>query len=87
MSWTGRRAQALRALTLATYGITCHLCGRPGATTADHVIPRSRGGSDSLANLRPAHLTCNSMRGDMPLEEWFARYPLRALSLAPSRDW
>ena len=50
----------------------CHLCGGPSATTADHVIPRKHGGSNALSNLAPAHLSCNSARGSMTLEEWFA---------------
>ncbi|WP_268746906.1 HNH endonuclease [Tomitella biformata] len=55
----------------------CHLCGKPGATTADHVQPRSLGGGDGLDNLRPAHKACNSSRGNRP-----------AVSAAPpSRDW
>ncbi|QDF17443.1 HNH endonuclease [Gordonia phage Coeur] len=86
--WGGRRAAQLVAQTLATYGVVCHLCGRPGATTADHVIPRSRHGPDALDNLRPAHRLCNQRRGDMPLDEWFRRHPLPdTKTLAPSRDW
>jgi 5-methylcytosine-specific restriction endonuclease McrA len=42
----------------------CWLCGMPGATTVDHVIPRSHGGEDNVENLRPAHLRCNSSRGN-----------------------
>ncbi len=59
---------------LETYGIDCHLCNRPvdmsaprrvgspGWETAlhiDHVIPISKGGQDSLANVRPSHGKCN----------------------------
>jgi len=29
----------------------CWLCGRPGAHSADHVLPASKGGTDDLANL------------------------------------
>ncbi|QFG13053.1 HNH endonuclease [Gordonia phage Schiebs] len=86
--WGGRAAQALTALVLITYGDVCHLCGRPGATTADHLVPRSRGGDDSLGNLRPAHGPCNSARQDMTLAEWFRRHPLTAPDTPPpSRDW
>lgn len=35
----------------------------PGCFTRDHVIPRSRGGTDDIGNLRPAHHRCNSQRG------------------------
>lgn len=85
--WSGRRAQNLRAACLATYGTLCHLCGRPGATSADHVVPRSKGGPDSLENLRPAHRSCNSQRGDMPLSEWRKLHRRRTPLLEPSRKW
>lgn len=67
--WGGRRAARLRAATLDAYGTVCHICGRPGADSADHLIPRSQGGPDTLANLRPAHRSCNSRRGAGVLAE------------------
>ena len=72
--WGGHKSQRLRQLVLETYGSVCHLCGSHGADTADHVVPRSLGGDDSLGNLRPAHMSCNSARRDMPLEEWRKRH-------------
>lgn len=86
MSWGGRQAQALTALTLATYGTTCHLCGRDGARTADHVTPRSKGGTNTLDNLRPAHGRCNSSRGDLTVEAWQAKHQA-VMSVEPSRKW
>ena len=62
--WAGRYAQATTRMVIATYGTVCHICRRPGATSADHVLPRSRGGTDAIGNLRPAHRRCNSRRGD-----------------------
>lgn len=70
--WGGREAQRLTALTLATYGRVCWLCGHDGADSADHVLPRSRGGSNRVENLRPAHHhpctscgeRCNTKRGN-----------------------
>jgi 5-methylcytosine-specific restriction endonuclease McrA len=59
---------------LETYGTDCHICsgpvdlnnarrvGHPGWETGlhiDHVIPISKGGQDSLANVRPSHGQCN----------------------------
>lgn len=41
----------------------CWLCGGDGADTADHVIPRARGGSNAVSNLRPAHASCNYSAG------------------------
>lgn len=52
----------------------CQLCGNPmsraysrdddWSPTLDHIIPRSRGGSDDLGNLRSAHMWCNAARGN-----------------------
>lgn len=43
----------------------CWICLQPGATTVDHIVPVSLGGSPlDPSNLRPAHLTCNSRRGN-----------------------
>lgn len=66
--WGGRRAQEYTELVLATYGTICRLCGLPGADTADHIVPRSKGGElYDLTNGRPAHLSCNSSRGNRDL--------------------
>jgi 5-methylcytosine-specific restriction endonuclease McrA len=87
-TWGGRYAQQLTVATINTHGDRCHLCGTPGADTADHLTPRSQGGDDSPANLRPAHRSCNRARDRMPLPEWFATHPLpRRAPLPPSRDW
>ena len=53
------------------YGRTCHLCGEriAGLVTADHVVPRSLGGTNAYDNLRPAHFGCNLRRGNKPVEE------------------
>jgi 5-methylcytosine-specific restriction endonuclease McrA len=44
-------------------GPRCWLCGRAGADTLDHVVPVAYGGTNTPANLRPAHKSCNSRRG------------------------
>ena len=55
----------------------CHLCNEPVdeqahwndnfAPSLDHLIPRSKGGSDEVENLKTAHRLCNSIRQDAPL--------------------
>lgn len=55
-------------------GWTCQIClestskrwdsSDPWSPTLDHIVPRSRGGSDDPSNLRLAHAWCNSVRGD-----------------------
>lgn len=59
---------------LNTYGTNCHICLEPIDLSAprkcgdegwerglhiDHVYPLSKGGSDSLDNVRPSHGQCN----------------------------
>lgn len=88
-SWENdaRKRAAMIRLVLANKGRTCHLCGLPGATTADHVIPRREGGRHTLENLEPAHQGCNMVRKDMPLAEYRRRHPIRLPTLPPSREW
>jgi len=58
----GAEHQRNRAILLAANDV-CWICGRGGADSADHVIPRVAGGTSDLDNLRPAHTRCNSARG------------------------
>jgi hypothetical protein len=74
----GRRAMAWVAAVLAEHGDTCHLCGHPGADSADHLQTR-QARPDLMyvvANGRPAHhkrpcsvcgLRCNIVRKSKPL--------------------
>ena len=72
----GRASQRLTELVLETYGRACWLrlpgCTRV-ATTKDHVIPHSHGGTDDLDNLRPACKSCNSKRQDRVMHGYGAR--------------
>ena len=79
--WGGNSSVAKRKQVLATYGNICWLCKQPiaGLPSADHVIPRSKGGSDDIENLRPCHLRCNISRGN--------RMPKRRVVLTTSTDW
>lgn len=55
----------------------CHICGDPvnreakngdlDYPTLDHIIPLARGGAHSMANLKPAHAWCNSVKRDVDL--------------------
>lgn len=58
---------------------TCHLCNEPvdreadvnshSAPSLDHLLPRSKGGSDEPTNLATAHRLCNAIRQDKDLEQ------------------
>jgi len=46
--------------------VACHWCGleftEDDPATADHLIPKARGGTNDESNLVPAHRSCNSRR-------------------------
>ncbi|MGK5684777.1 HNH endonuclease [Actinoplanes sp. URMC 104] len=42
----------------------CSICRRAVATTADHIVPLSKGGTNDITNLRPACGRCNYARGN-----------------------
>lgn len=49
----------------------CAYCRRGDvAVFVDHVLPRSRGGSDNIRNLVLACVRCNSSKGSKTLTEW-----------------
>lgn len=66
---SGVAIAAFNRAVFAMYGTSCHLCGGPGANTADHLIPLSERPDLrwDIDNARPAHRSCNSMRKDAPL--------------------
>lgn len=55
----------LRALVFARDGYACLRCGcsKLARLRADHVVPESKGGETSLANLQTLCMTCNSWKG------------------------
>jgi len=69
---------------LALYGAICHICNKdinlslPRKTNIkgwenglhiDHLIPLSKGGSDTLDNVRPSHGLCNLKKHANPLSK------------------
>jgi len=74
--WTEKQA-------LALYGSTCHICNKKIDLNAsrwtgrgnwerglhfDHVVPLSKGGSNTIDNIRPSHGLCNISKGARVLE-------------------
>lgn len=49
----------------------CIYCGMKGDLTLEHILPRSRGGSDDPSNAVWVCRTCNSSKGEKRLYEWF----------------
>jgi 5-methylcytosine-specific restriction protein A len=57
--YAGRPWQLIRKAVLRRDPM-CSECGERPSTTAAHVVPRSKGGSDSLLNLRGLCTSCHS---------------------------
>lgn len=63
-----RRVPVTRRGVLRRDAHRCGYCGR-GATTIDHVMPRSRGGADSWENLVACCLRCNNLKSNRTPQE------------------
>jgi hypothetical protein len=56
-------------------GEECWFCGQhvtADNSSVEHLVPRSQGGPDTLANFVLAHPACNQAAGDMPLGDKIA---------------
>ncbi|MGP3958552.1 RNA-guided endonuclease IscB [Nonomuraea sp. 3N208] len=82
----------VREYLLAKWGRTCAYCGSSGVPlNIDHIRPRSRGGSDRVANLTLACVSCNQAKSNRPIEDFLASKPellakILAQAKAPLRD-
>jgi 5-methylcytosine-specific restriction endonuclease McrA len=76
--WGGREvARARDWLDITGRASTCHLCGERidrwlkyphlRSLSIDHIVPRSKGGTNARSNLAAAHLECNRARSDAEL--------------------
>ena len=55
---------------LRRFNYLCAYCKLNKATTIDHVIPISKGGTNFIGNILPACVSCNSSKQQMLLIEW-----------------
>jgi 5-methylcytosine-specific restriction endonuclease McrA len=82
----------VREYLLEKWGRTCAYCGAKDVPLEiDHIHPRSRGGSNRIANLTLACRSCNQKKGSRPVEEFLKKKPevlsrLLARAKAPLRD-
>lgn len=63
-----------RAVVFERDGWTCGICAlpvdpadkfpEPSSATLDHIVPVSRGGAHTLANVQTAHFYCNTAKGN-----------------------
>lgn len=70
-----------RRAVFARDGGSCQYCSAP-ATSLDHVVPRSRGGSHTWENIVSACGRCNHVKGDRSVADLGWR--LRRAPIAPS---
>lgn len=59
----------LRRIVLERDEHQCQYCGAP-ATSVDHMLPQSRGGTDDLSNLVAACRACNGGKRNKTADEW-----------------
>jgi len=82
----------VRQYLLAKWKHQCAYCSATGVPLEiDHVVPRSRGGSDRIANLVSACHRCNQSKADQALEAFLADRPevrarVQAQRQAPLKD-
>lgn len=73
----GQPTKSLKALVFETYGNRCLACGAEDLSyalngrmeadvmiTIDHVIPKSKGGTNDINNLQPLCKPCNNAKAD-----------------------
>ena len=77
------KSSSQRRKLLERDGPDCWFCGKPldDDCTLEHLVPKSKGGGNSLANYALAHRRCNADAADLPLVEKIAmRARLRGVS-------
>jgi 5-methylcytosine-specific restriction endonuclease McrA len=86
---TGRPWQRRKAAVIRRDAGICHICGQPGADSADHIEPWSISRDDRMSNLAAVHHNvpphCNRIRGDRDIET--ARRTVTAHLDDPSSSW
>lgn len=76
----------VREYLLEKWGRRCAYCGTTNTPLQiEHIVPRSRHGSDRISNLTLACASCNTKKGDRTAEE-FGHPHIQAQALRPLRD-
>jgi len=79
----GRFTSAEWRAQVASYDGTCAYCGSRERVEADHRIPLSRGGTNSIDNILPACRSCNGTKHKMTEEEFRARRAAEGAATTP----
>jgi hypothetical protein len=59
-----RYTEEARLAVFEAAGWKCRVCGRTGNLTIDHIIPRSKGGTNKRSNLQALCRACNEAKAD-----------------------
>jgi len=66
----------IREYLLEKWGRKCAYCGKEGVPLEiEHIVPKSRGGTDRISNLTLACHECNQKKGNQFIEEFLAYDP------------
>jgi len=66
----------LREYLLEKLDRTCAYCGKTDVPLqVEHIVPKSRGGTDRVSNLTLACAKCNTKKGNRPVEDFLERKP------------
>ncbi len=82
----------VREYLLEKWNRTCAYCGKTDVPLEiEHIVPRSKGGSNSVNNLTIACHSCNQSKGNSPVEQFLRGRPallakITAKAKAPLRD-
>jgi 5-methylcytosine-specific restriction endonuclease McrA len=81
-----------REYLLEKFKRTCAYCGKQNVPLEiEHIVPRSKGGSDRISNLALACNACNTAKGNRSIEEFLGKDPAKikrilAQTKAPLKD-
>lgn len=67
--------ESVRALVYQAFWFRCAYCGSDERLSLDHLLARSRGGSDEPGNLVAACWSCNASKGTHTLDMWLNKLP------------
>ena len=66
----------MREYLLEKWGRKCAYCGKQNIPLEiEHIVPKSKGGSDRVSNLTLACNACNIRKGNRPVREFLKRKP------------
>lgn len=67
---------SVREYLLEKWGRECAYCGKKDVPLqVEHIVPKSRGGSDRVSNLTNSCECCNQEKGSKPVEEFLKKKP------------